>query len=400
MNIGFQYQGYNQSSEPVSGAIYADSADGAHAKLKRSSVRVSQLRFSLMDTLNGLSGQFDTRELVRFYRTIGKRLDAGKPIISGIEAAISFTTDTLLVNALRLMLQRVSDGAKLHDAMTSCGFNERDANVIRAADASGNQGAAFIRLAEDVERAHKLRSSIKSTFLPMKVLAFLAIVGTYVAMGWFSPKMIEFFEKWSTSGQGSSLPPLIVVYNKVAMLVAANKTVSGLLFGGVIVSAHMLFKSTKLQHIADQWKTWRYISEKSDHASAWTSFCLLYDSGGVSAYDAASIAKKSCQRADAREMFNQLDRALRVGMPLKTAVATARFPSYIVNGVHSAEEGGSSTVDGLQSMVTDLEQDVDVMTDILKIKIVYLSQAFGGLIVLLFFYVTLFPIFSQIGQKI
>ena len=51
-------------------------------------------------------------------------------------------------------------------------------------------------------------------------------------------------------------------------------------------------------------------------------------------------------------------------------------------------------------MVSDLEQDVEVMTDIMKIKITYLSQIFGGLIVSGFFYVTLYPMYIQIGQKL
>lgn len=400
MEFGYQYRAYNQSSELVSGVVYADSDDSAYAKLKRAGLRVSGVKFSLVDTLNGLSGKFDTRELVRFYRTIGARLDAGKDPIRGMEAAISFTSDPLLLNSLRLMHQRIMDGTSYHDAMTASGFNERDSNVIRAAAVGGAQGQAFLRLALDVERAHRLRSAVRSTFLPMKILAAFAVIGTFAAMGWLSPKMIEFFDKWAVAGQGASLPKVVVMYNKLAVLVAANKIVAGTIFGGVLVGGGWLLRSPLMQSFADRWRTWRQISEKSDQAAAWTSFSLLLGSGGVSPYEAAAIAQQSCHREDTRRMFEMLDKSLQLGTHISEAVKKAGFPRYIVSGVLAAEEGAASIITGLDSMVEELEEDVEVLTGMLKIKVQLLSQVFGGLVVMLFFYVTLFPIFMQIGQKI
>ena len=399
MNYAYRYSAHNQASKSVSGLVYAETSDSAYAKLKRAGLRVALLRMDIVGTLNGLSGKFDVRELVRFYRTMGKRLEAGKPMISGMEAAISFTTDPLLINSLRLMQQRLMDGSKVADAMHSAGFPERDLNVIRAADASGKQGQAFIRLSEDVERTERLRSAISSTFLPMKVLAIVGLVGVYAAMGWLSPTMIKFFAQWS-AGNAPHLPPAIVFYNLAAMWVTMHKMMGALILGAFIFAGDRLLKSGFVRRSADYWNNWRMISEKSDHSSAWTSFGLLYDAGGISAYESAAVVRKSCARLDSQDMFNRMDKILRLGVPISVAVARAGFPLYVVNGVKSAEEGGASLAEGLLSMVSDLEQDVEVMTDILKIKIIYISQIFGGLIVSGFFYVTLYPMYIQIGQKL
>ena len=399
MNYAYRYSAHNQASKSVTGLVYAETSDSAFAKLKRAGLRVALLQVDIVGTLNGLSGKFDVRELVRFYRTMGKRLEAGKPMISGMEAAISFTTDQLLINALRLMQQRLMDGAKVADAMHTGGFPERDLNVIRAADASGKQGQAFIRLSEDVERAERLRSAISSTFLPMKVLAIVGLVGVYAAMGWLSPTMIKFFAQWS-NGNAPHLPPVIAFYNVTAMWVTAHKIAGALILGGIILAANGVLKSRFIKQAADYWQNWRMISEKSDHSSAWTSFGLLYDAGGISAYESAAVVRKSCTRLDSQDMFNRMDKILRLGVPISVAVARAGFPSYVINGVKSAEEGGASLAEGLMSMVSDLEQDVEVMTDILKIKITYASQILGGLIVSGFFYVTLYPMYIQIGQKL
>ncbi len=399
MNYAYRYNAHNQASKSVTGLVFAETSDSAYAKLKRAGLRVASLRMDLIGTLSGWSGKFDTRELVRFYRTMGKRLEAGKPMISGMEAAISFTTDPLLINALRLMQQRLMDGSKIADAMHSAGFPERDLNVIRAADASGKQGQAFIRLGEDVERAERLRSAISSTFLPMKILAVVGLVGVYAAMGWLSPTMIRFFAQWS-NGTAPHLPPLIYLYNLVALWVTTHKIAGALIVGACILAGNAALKSRFVKQSADYWNNWRLISEKSDHSSAWTSFGLLYDAGGISAYESAAVVRKSCTRQDSQDMFNRMDKILRLGVPISVAVARAGFPMYVINGVKSAEEGGASLAEGLMSMVSDLEQDVEVMTDILKIKITYLSQIFGGLIVSGFFYVTLYPMYIQIGQKL
>lgn len=399
MNIAYKYNAHNQSSKSVTGLIYAENSNSAYAKLKRSGLRVASMRFDLAGTINGLSGKFNVRELVRFYRTMGKRLEAGKPMISGMEAAISFTSDAMLVNALRLMQQRLMDGSKIADAMHSAGFPDRDLNVIRAADASGKQGQAFIRLADDVERSNRLRSAITSTFLPMKILSIVGLVGTYAAMGWLSPTMIKFFAQWS-NGTAPHLPPIIRGYNVMSLWVTDHKIIAAIVLAVFIFLCNMGLKSAAVKRLFDHWKNWRMISEKSDHSSAWTSFSLLYDAGGISAYESAAVVKKSCSRQDSQDMFGRMDRILRLGVPISAAVAKAEFPLYIINGVKSAEEGGSSLAEGLLSMVSDLEQDVEVMTDMLKLKITYLSQIFGGLIVTSFFYVTLFPMYMQIGQKL
>ncbi len=399
MLIGYRYQAQNPAGKTVSGMVYAVDRNAAWAKLKRSGLRASRVAVDIVATLNGFNGRFDVREQVRFYRTIGKRLESGKPMISGMEAAISFTTDPLLLNALRLMQQRILDGARIADAMQSAGFPDRDQNVIRAADAAGKQGQAFVRLAEDVARTSRLRSAIQSTFLPMKVLAVVGVVGTYAAMAWLSPTMIHFFAQWST-GQAIQLPALIRTYNVAALWVTAHKLAAGFLLLLLLVSGKLALESAFVGRLADYWQNWRLISEKSDHSSAWTSFSLLYDAGGIPAYESAAVVRKSCVRQDSQDMFHRLDKILRLGVPISSAVARAGFPDYVVNGVKSAEEAGASLAEGLLNMVDDLEQDVEVMTDILKIKITYLSQIFGGVIVSVFFYVTLYPMYIQIGQKL
>lgn len=399
MLIGYRYQAQNPAGKTVTGMVYASDRNAAWAKLKRSGLKTSQVVLDLAATLNGINGRFDVREQVRFYRTIGKRLESGKPMISGMEAAISFTTDPLLLNALRLMQQRILDGARIADAMQSAGFPDRDQHVIRAADAAGKQGQAFVRLADDVARTHRLRTAIQSTFLPMKVLAVVGLVGTYAAMAWLSPTMIRFFNQWST-GQAVQLPVLIRHYNVAALWVTDHKLIAGVLLVGVLFSGKLLLESSIVSRLADYWGNWRLISEKSDHSSAWTSFSLLYDAGGIPAYESAAVVRKSCVRQDSQAMFNRLDKILRLGVPISAAVSRAGFPDYVVNGVKSAEEAGASLAEGLLNMVADLEQDVEVMTDILKVKITYLSQIFGGAIVSIFFYVTLYPMYIQIGQKL
>lgn len=399
MRFAYRFRAHNQISRVVGGLIYAENKNAAWAMLKRSGLRASQVVLDLSGTLSGLHGKFDIRELVRFYRTIGRRLEAGKPMISGMDAAITFTSDPLLQNALRLMQQRLMDGARMADAMMVAGFPERDQQVIRAADVAGKQGQAFIRLADDVARADRLNTAVQSTFLPMKVLAVVGLAGMYAAMAWLSPTMIRFFTQWNT-GNAPHLPFTIRCYNATALWVTDHKWLAGLLVALIIVLGKQVLASAVMGRLADFWQNWRMISEKSDHSSAWTSFSLLYDAGGIPAYESAGIVRKSCRRSDTQDMFHRLDKTLRSGIPISLAVARSGFPDYVTNGVKSAEEAGASLAEGLLGMVSDLEQDVEVMTDMLNIKITYLSQIFGGAIVSLFFYVTLYPMYIQIGQKL
>lgn len=399
MNFAWGYTAKNQGSKTISGLIYASDKTLAYAKLKRAGLKASALHFDIFGTINGLSGRFNVRELVRFYRTIGNRMEAGKPILKGMDAAISFTSDPMLVNALSILKQRLVDGSKVADAMQVAGFPERDLNVIRSAELAGKQSQAFIRLAEDVDRAERLSSSIKSAFLPIKILAVVGLIGIYSAMAWLSPTMIKFFSQWS-SGKSSLLPGSIRAYNIASLWTADHKILGGVIVVAILFVGISVIKSQFIHNLMDKWPEWRSISEKSDHASAWTSFSLLYNAGGVPAYEAAAVVRKSCTRPDTQDMFNRMDKVLRLGTVIHVAVERAKFPQYIVNGVHSAEEGGSSIATGLLSMVTDLEQDVEVMTSMLKLKVTYLSQIFGGIIVVIFFYFTLYPMYMQIGQKL
>lgn len=395
MEFAYRYIASNTAGTQATGVIYAESSDFAWVKLRRINLAPREIRIDIAATINSLGQKgFLKRDLARFYDTLGKRIENGRPLSEGFESAAAFVGDAKLKQAIMIVGQSVNDGNKLSDAMRSAGFSYRDAMAIRAAEESGKQGKAFIDLAVDVDRRAKMEGQLRAMLMmPQIMLAFL-YVASFLGVWLFAPKMEGFLN--NIKGTKFNIKdPFQEAYFAASHWVNDNLFLAFALWGAIPALIFWAIRNGHHEKILDKVKSLKMINEKSDMASTWTAFSLLYDAG-IPPYECASIVRPSSSREATKDMWQRLEKAFLAGNSIGAAVEKSGFPLYIVSGIRAADSSGSPLPDEIRGIVSNLEEDVAVLTKSFQAQAELWSKVAVGVVLFMAAKMTILP-FMKMG---
>lgn len=388
MELAYRYRARDSRQRPVSGLVFAADSDLAFAKLKRNGFKPSTVVLSAPASLqHWLHPGFDERDLVRFYRTLGRRLLNGRSLDEGLSNASQFVRDEKLRQAALLMRQAMLDGRRESDAMQQAGFPRRDAMVIRAAEKSGRAGEMFMSLADDVERAMLMRQSVRQIFRVPVMMALLVYGFLYVVIHWLSPRTILFLDNI-----GAQLPAFNRHYFSFVTLFNEHIMLATSLYLLLPVAVYSWMKSNSWRRLVDRIGSVRELSSKADYAALWHGFSLLYDAA-IAPMEAARTMSDAAERPDARDAFLRLEKSLCAGAYLDQAVERAQFPEFITDGVCAAAASGN-VVAGLNDMTQDLADDVQGLTRRLREDWSLVSLFVMAGLVVAFFFVSYYPMIA------
>lgn len=392
MERAFKYQARNANGVKLYGVVYAPSKALAFSKLKKSGYVPSRVEFSIQDTLNGvLNPSFNPKELARFYTTVGRRLKRGKSLVDGLESAVEYIQDNRLKQAVMMMKQGIMDGQAEHAAMMWAGFPKRDCLVIRSTAQTGKTGDTFLSLGDEITKREALRRNMASTFRMPMVMGVFMVIFIWAALAFIAPGTLAFLKQ---AGVKTNFSPFIVAYFKFVEIFNGQKILNTSIYFSLF---YILWRGTKTEgfrKFIEKNKTMRNLALKSDQATLWNSFYLLYEST-VPAKEAARIVADSARRKDSREAFMKLSRYIEGGRSLEDAVSAAGFPSFVVAGVASAASSGDFT-NGLKDLVSNLEEDVELLTSMLQENAKIVSILGMGAGILLVFILTYYPMLASV----
>ncbi|MNR71662.1 Bacterial type II secretion system protein F domain protein [compost metagenome] len=399
MERAYKYIAKNSRGTTVTGVVHAKNKPVAFAKLKRGGFRPVSVTFSLGDTVRGaVRPNFDPGELARFYITVGRRMQNGKGLGDGLEAAIDYVNDPRLRQAVMMMRQAMMDGAQEHQAMMAAGFPRRDCLSIKSTSEAGKAASSFISLGEEIQRTEATSRAVKSTFRIPKMMSVFMVIFIWAALVFMAPLTLSFLKQ---TGLKMNFSPFIQGYFDFVRFFNGGVprdttvvTISSLCYFGVFCAIVWFFKSELFRRLLDRNETLRTLSVKSDHAALWNSFTLLYDAA-IPAKEAASIVGDAAKRVDSKKAFHKMGRLLDGGSPLDEAVENAGFPPVVLSGVKAAVSSGS-VVTGMTEMTKNLEEDVRVMTARMQETVKLLSVLFMGGCLLLLFSLTYYPMMASV----
>lgn len=366
MELAYKYTAHTQIGQILTGTVFSKKKDFAYITLKRAGLKAKSVNLDLGATVHGwMHTGFNQRDLARFYSTIGKRINNGRPLIEGLMPAAEFIDDPRLKQAILVVQQSVADGASLSHSMNIAGFERRDTMAIRAAEESGKTGDAFISLSADVSRREKLAAQLKSMFLMPKIMLTALYIGSFFAVWLLAPKLQHFMHTLNM-GSKKTPDPFQAAYFSFSNWVNDNFILGALIWIVPIVLIVWWVKSGYFESAMDHIKVWRLISEKSDMSTTWTAFGLLYDTG-VPPYECARIVKTASRREKSQEAWLGLEKNFLSGHSISDAVEKAKFPSYIISAIKAAESSGSSIPEEIRGICLILEEDVSLLTERFKV---------------------------------
>lgn len=361
INLAFSYRALDTRGNAVSGSVVAANRNYALYRLRQAGLKAGKLSIDPIGTINQFTGggAFSMKELARFYQAMGKRLEAGKPLTDGLTLALEYLSDPNLKQAVIFMRQALLDGNREAEAMRIGGFPSNDCMIVRAAAEAGSAGKAFLNLAAEYGRREALASRFKKLLFMPSVMAFLMMVVFYASVAWLGPKTMLFL---------SRLPLDIELSSTVATFFAAvagfqkNPDVyTGLYVGGCIGLVVFVRSRYFRWLVLDRVKVAKDLGLKSDLATLWGSFALLYDAG-LPVKETCRVLGDAAKREDTREWFRKMGRATDTGRALRDAVTAAGFPPFIVSGIKSALEEDSLSV-GIGNMVDNLRTELEYLSE-------------------------------------
>lgn len=206
----YRYLAVQASSETVEGRMEAPSKSAVIERLHASGhvpIRVSEVGLSSLASIDVAelfgSRRTSARALALITGQLSTLLQAGLALDEALGILGDLAEKPREKECLRLLLERISGGASLADAMAAQQnvFPDFYVTMIRAGEAGSSLGTVLSRLAEYLERSVGAREHIKSALLYPAIVAVVCCASIAMLLGFVVPRFRPLFEQ-----AGAALP--------------------------------------------------------------------------------------------------------------------------------------------------------------------------------------------------
>lgn len=142
-----------------------------------------------------LRGKVKTKTLTQFTRQLATLVNAGMPLMRGLEVLKRQTKDQQMLEALTGISENIAGGGTFSEALTAYPkiFDNLYVNMVKAGEAGGVLEVVLGRLAEFAEKAEKIKNKVKGAMIYPVVVLFAAVAITGFLMVKVVPKFKQVF---------------------------------------------------------------------------------------------------------------------------------------------------------------------------------------------------------------
>ncbi|GAB4410113.1 MAG: type II secretion system F family protein [Thermodesulfovibrionales bacterium] len=206
----FQWSGRTLRGTVESGEMVASSRDDVIAQLRRKNITATIVTEKAAKARFGLRGRVKDKDIVVFTRQFATMIDAGLPLVQGLEILSSQVENKTLARTLTAIKTDVEGGSTYADALKKHPrtFSELYCNMVAAGEAGGILDTILNRLAVYMEKAMKLKRKVKGAMIYPAVVTTIAILVVAVIMIVVVPTFAKMFAQL---GGTLPLPTRIVI---------------------------------------------------------------------------------------------------------------------------------------------------------------------------------------------
>ncbi|HAM50727.1 MAG TPA: pilus assembly protein PilC [Nitrospiraceae bacterium] len=210
MSATFQWSGKTVKGTIESGELVANSKDDVIAQLKRRSIIPTIVTEKAAKTKFTLGGGVKDKDIVIFTRQFATMIDAGLPLVQGLEILSEQVENKTLGKTLTTIKSDVESGSTYADALKKHSriFSDLYSNMVAAGEAGGILDTILNRLAQYIEKAMKLKKKVKGAMIYPIVVSSVAVLVIAVIMIFVVPTFAKMF---TSMGGILPLPTRIVM---------------------------------------------------------------------------------------------------------------------------------------------------------------------------------------------
>jgi type IV pilus assembly protein PilC len=396
----FIWEGRTKGGELRSGSFTADSEEVVGDRLRAQGMTITKLKKKPLELrMPEIGTGVGLQDMVVFTRTFSTMVDAGLPIVSGLDMLSNQAENPRFGRILQSVKVEVESGKSLSEAMGSHPrvFDDLFRNLVAAGEAGGILDVIFRRLAVYLEKAAKLRRQVRGALVYPLSIAGVGVLVVFVMM----TKVLPVFEKMFIDLGAGSLPAPTRMVLAISHAITDNIIVVTLAAAALAVGFTALMRTERgrwgLDVVVLKAPVIGNVMRKIAVARFTRTLGTLLSSG-VPILDALDIVAKSAGNRVVGAAINHARNKIAEGKDIASPLLeTGVFPPMVVQMIGVGEQTGAMD-DMLQKIADFYEEEVDAavsaMTALLEpIMLVGLGGVVGGLLIAMYL-----PIFEVAGN--
>ena len=401
----YVWAGKTKKGRSLKGEVEAADERIARIQLKKRSIEVKKLKQKPKDLFANISfmqPKVTNKDLVIFTRQFSTMIDAGLPLVQGLNILGEQTENKTFRNMLKQITKDVEGGSTLADALGkhSKVFDNLFVNLVAAGEVGGILDTILQRLAAYIEKAEKLKSQIKGAMTYPIVVVGIAVIVIAVIMIFVIPVFQDMF---SSFGKALPVPTQVVV--------AMSNFIKGnihYMIGGLIVFVWALRRYRKTvsgkRNIDSLLLKLPIFGEliKKVAVARFTRTLGTMVSSGVPILDALEITAKTAGNVIVEEVIFDARSSIAEGQTIAEPLSeTDIFPGMVTQMISVGESTGA--LDAMLEKIADFYDDevdatVSAMTSMLEpLLMLFLGGSIGGLVVAM--YLPIFQMAAAMGGR-
>lgn len=395
----FLWEGTTRSGEVKRGSLDAVDEAAAIARLRADQITPRRVKKARADIAIKIGTGVSADDLKLFTRQLAVMVDAGLPLVQGLEILSSQTENPHFAKILQSVKSSVEQGSTFSEALRKHPkvFDELFVNLIAAGEIGGILDAILNRLATYIEKAVKLKKQLQSALI-YPIAIFVIAIGVIAVM---MLKVIPKFEEMYESFPGAKLPgPTKFVINLSHKFIDAWYYILGGIIGFVVLVGAALSteRGTNFAHAAVLKVPIIGNVVRKIVVARFTRTLGTLLSSGVPILDALDICAKTAGNRVVMRAILYTRSKISEGQDMAGPLGeTEVFPPMVVQMIGVGEQTGA--MDQMLQKVADFyEEEAEAAVAGLTAMIEPLMMAFLGVVVGGLLIAMYMPVFELAGN--
>ena len=347
----------------VKGAAVAPAAKkaakGAKAPAKKAGLKKDiQINIKLP---NFLRGRIKTKVLTQFTRQLATLVNAGLPLMRGLEVLKRQMKDPQMVEALNGISENIAAGGTFSEALTAYPkiFDKLYVNMVKAGEAGGVLEVVLGRLAEFAEKSEKIKNKVKGAMIYPCVVLVAAVGITWFLLVAVIPKFQSVFNDMLG---GAALPAITQFVINASEFMQHNGLQIAWAVAAVVVICKVIGKAEKGAYLFDALKLKMPVTGTLAQRSAVSKFTRTLGtllSSGVPILQSLVITRDTTGNRILTQAIQNVHDAVKEGESMTQPLSQCKvFPPMVVSMVEVGEETGA-LADMLTRIANTYDDEVD-----------------------------------------
>ena len=308
-----------------------------------------------------LQGRIKTKVLTQFTRQLATLVNAGLPLMRGIEVLKRQMKDPRMQEALTGISENIAAGGTFSESLTAYPkiFDKLYVNMVKAGEAGGVLEVVLGRLAEFAEKSERIKNKVKGAMIYPIVVLVAAIGITAFLLVAVIPKFQQVFNDMLG---GAALPAVTEFVISASEFVQHNGLQIFLAIVAVVVVMKIVGRTEKGAYFFDVLKLKMPVTGTLAQRSAVSKFTRTLGtllSSGVPILQSLTITRDTTGNRVLTDAIQNVHDSVKEGESMTQPLSQCKvFPPMVVSMVEVGEETGA-LADMLTRIANTYDDEVD-----------------------------------------